>query len=1205
MMTRLLDLLGTHWFALVLLLLAAGLGGYAAVRRRAWPWYVGTSLAAFALGALFLHGWKYQLADDGPIRPLAPAVVYAGLALLAGAALVLVVFRGWSFWVGAAAAFVILAGLGGLGGRWLGSGIVEVAKSIAWVRFVSPWWLAFLLFVPAVYLISRKSLSGLGPVRRWVAIIARMLVVACLALALAEPRVRRPSENMTVLFVVDRSASVPAEYDDTVRTEFRVDLRWGRIRSLIENAVVSRYGVNRDDQFGVILFGKRPKLGYPPAPVVKVDVEERAAGALDPNYTDVAAALKLAMASFPEGTGKRIVLVSDGNENLGAAEEQAELARKNGIPIDTISLAPGFRNENEVLVTAVEAPPITAQGSRLPIRVLVRNAHPTRQVVGSLELVRVGGQGDDQPIDKRTLIDIEDGPGVEDTTRRPPKVRLLPGLNVFRFRDRDQARGESSYTYKASFAPDVRIEGDRVANNRADAAVVARGQRRVLFLDQAGGEDRSAHKHLLEQLRKARIQYIFLEVGRLPNDKTELGVYLSNFDCLVLANVPAEQLSTDQMEVIRTQVHDQGCGLVMVGGPDSFGPGGYQQTPVEAALPVDCEIKAKKATGKGGLILIMHASEMAEGNYWQKVIAKLAIQRLGPVDMVGVVDFGFLGGAVNWQIPFQEIGDGKEDMFAKVDRMNPGDMPDFDPFLQVAADTLSDPKHNLSVKHVILISDGDPNFGNVAAVKKMADNGITCTTIGVATHGVNEDAKMKRIAESTKDANGKPGNFYKVTDPTKLPAIYIKESRKISQSFIYDKPFDPALQVVGGPTEGLQRPLPKLYGFVRTTNKQSPTHQMHVEGPPDEQAKQQFPVVSSWRYGLGKSVAYTADARNDSKAWGRDWAASAMYQKFWENTINWAMREAERGKLTMVTEYRDGKVRVVLDARDEKDKAVIGLALKGRVTAPNKPQPGDKVPAVEFKPTGAGQYVAEFDAQEAGAYFVNVQAETEELGPDGKPVIDPNTKLPKMTAFDAARAGVTVPYSPEYADLESNTPLLRRIAERTGGNYFEEPTDPPALARMAEFFRKGPETVRSVLPFWFWLVFAAGLLLLFDVAVRRISVEPKEVRALSGRVWARIRRRPVAEEEDDGGMLGALGKRKRETADVLAKKRAARKFEAGDDAPGLAPAGADEYAAATDRPGALPPPPPTREAKPTEDEDDFMTRMRKAKERGKKKQDGE
>ena len=75
------------------------------------------------------------------------------------------------------------------------------------VEFVRPWWLVLLGFVPLVVLMSRRSLSGLGPVRKWLAITARAAGVACLAMALAEPRLRRESETVTVLFVVDRSFS--------------------------------------------------------------------------------------------------------------------------------------------------------------------------------------------------------------------------------------------------------------------------------------------------------------------------------------------------------------------------------------------------------------------------------------------------------------------------------------------------------------------------------------------------------------------------------------------------------------------------------------------------------------------------------------------------------------------------------------------------------------------------------------------------------------------------------------------------------------------------------------------------------------------------------------------------------------------------------------------------------------------------------------
>src|SRR4029077_20468770 len=137
-------------------------------------------------------------------------------------------------------------------------------------------------------------------------------------------------------------------------------------------------------------------------------------------------AIKLAMASFPEGAGKRIVLLSDGNENLGNAEDQAILARQNGVQIDVIPLAEGYRHQNEVLVQAVEAPPLTAKGARLPIRVLVRNAHPTRIVIGKLELLQ-NRAGSDRPIAWVGRPDIEES---------PYEVRLQPGLNTFTFRDK-------------------------------------------------------------------------------------------------------------------------------------------------------------------------------------------------------------------------------------------------------------------------------------------------------------------------------------------------------------------------------------------------------------------------------------------------------------------------------------------------------------------------------------------------------------------------------------------------------------------------------------------------------------------------------------------------------------------------------------------------------------------------------------------------
>ena len=1210
----------------------AWLAGAAVVLGALVAWRVGlrpsVPLFAFALGGLALSGSPAAMDAVVPLGMIALAV---GFAIGLIAFFVMLIFRVWSHELGWFVAALVTAGFGGWALRPTAKAVSETTRSAGGLEFTRPEWLLLLLFVPVIVTISRKSLSGLGPTRKWTAVTLRCLGIALLAAALAEPRFKRPTETATVLFVVDRSFSIPQDLDPNRPLNDMLDRRWERVRGLIEQATARRPESRMEDRVGLVLFGKRPRLALPPDQVRRMPVDERMAGPIDGNYTDIGAAIKLALASFPEGTAKRMVLISDGNENIGSAEEQANVAKQNGVQIDTIALAAGYRNENEILIQAIESPSSAAQGQRLPVRVLIRNAAPGRIVDGRLEVVK-SSTGETVP------IEIEPSDQLLEAGK-PPKVRLMPGLNVFRFRDRVDPQGDKSFTFRATFAPTesrpavggtsvTGLPGDRIENNRVETAVVTRGQRRVLLLDESDpttGD--TTHRHLLNTLRfeaskKDNTVTSKLRVDRLPADKlpatqAELAVFLANYDAVILANVPYERFSNAQAEMLRKNTYDLGCGLVMIGGPDSFGAGGYQNTPIEAALPVDCEIKALKAAGKGGLVLIMHASEMADGNKWQKDIAKLAIGRLGPADMVGVMQYGFGGPAgVNWHIPFQAVGESdsatRQRLLAKVDSLIPGDMPDFDPFLVEAYNTLSDPKHNLTVKHSIVISDGDPNYSGpgIAAVVKMAAGGITCTTVGVATHGGTEASRMKSIAEGTKDGDGKKGNFYDVKNPNQLPQIYIKESRRISQSFITKEPFIAKFTAAGGSAEvlppSLPNPLPKLYGMVRTTMKNNILASMALEGPspyPD----QQFPLLASWRYGLGKAVAFTSDARtqpgDDTQHWDKDWMGSEVYRKFWEQLVNWVMREPERGKLTLTTEYRDGRVRVVAEVRDEKDRPVTGVTLRGSVASPKELAPGEKPPTVEFKPKGGGLFEAEFTAEEAGSYFLNVQALEPEKDAAGRQLTNPDGTA-RMKAVDTGLAGVTVPYSPEFADLESNTPLMKRIAEITGGRFHPESDEEfKKILAEGDLFREPPAGVRALLPFWFWLVFAASICLLGDVGIRRIALETNEIAAGADRVWRSLRGTNISAESDE--TMDRLTKRKQSTTAVLDRDRATRRFEPD---VGIivedAPRGADDYAVRTESTGPKPAKPSDKPdaATPSDDESDMLAKLRKARDRSKHRQ---
>jgi uncharacterized membrane protein len=1159
-MSQLTFFLKTHWFALTLILSALGPGAvglWRLLRRRqvSFPWLVpAAALLLLGAGGLFL----------GP--DLGMWVAAAASAVLFLMFVTLLLSGHWWAPLAGAVAAVLAVGLGALSARTIGDALAEVGKTLLSLEPAKPWWLLLLLLVPCIFWFSYKSLAGLGPVRRWVAIGLRSALIIFLALALAEVRLKHENETVTILFLVDRSYSVPQEpYEDPATKGKFLDHRWDRIKTYINEAVEKRGPGHERDRAGLIVFGRRPRLELPPSDAPRFQLAE-IASTIDGNYTDIAAAIKLALASFPEGSGKRIILLSDGNENLGNAEEQARLARLNGVQIDVVPLAAGQRNENEVLVQSIEAPPIAEQGTQLPIRVLVRSHNPN-PVVGTLKVSQLG----------------DPATGGQTSIIEQRKVTVRTGLTTFTFKQPLSTR-QQSYTYEGEFVPEgvvvnerelQAITGDRVQNNRATTHVVAPGKRRILLVEAKEGE----HRYLERELRSRNMDILSVAVDILPKDKDKLGVFLSNFDCLILANLPADTLTEDQQEMIRSNTHEQGCGLVMIGGPDSYGAGGWQNTPVEKALPVDSEIKALKVQGKGGLVLIMHACEMADGNFWEKKIAKLAIEKLSNVDEVGII--GFDWGGHKWHIPLQEIADKRNWLLGQVDKINPGDMPDFDTPLQMAFKDLTDPKRELATKHVIVISDGDPQLTNQNLLAQMRKEKVTVSTVGVATHGAPMAQNLANIANQTR------GRFYNVTSASMLPQIYLKETRLVSQSFVYEKRFPPNVVFRAGPTERLPDP-PALHGFVRTTPKSSPLVEVAIETPAF--AEQKFPILAYWHYGLGRSVAFTSDARTGPgrKFWDREWAESEMYIKFWEQVIDWSMRAAESKNLAIATEFRDGKVKVIVDARDDQNRPDVKLNLRGGVTTPTGKGAAGNLIDLKFEQKNAGIYEAEFRADEAGSYFLNVQAvrSARRTMPNGKEQV-------VAEVVDGIRSGVTIPYSPEYSDLESNTALLEKLRQITEGQAYED--DAVKLseaARDGEVFRPGLPTYKTLQPIWYWLLFLAAAGLFFDVAVRRIAVDLRPALVTVAATWDRLRgRTPAAVKLPE--YFDRLRSRKAQVGEALKQPTASRRFEADETAPAVAaPPGAD---ALPDRPEAA----PRRTERPRApgDEADYLSRLKKAKKR--------
>ena len=512
------------------------------------------------------------------------------------------------------------------------------------ITFGQPWWLILLpLVLPPLVWMSFRSLAGLGAVRRALAIGIRAAVITLIVLALAEVQTVRRSDRLTTMFLVDASNSVP-------RDQQKASLDY------VTEASKKRH---KDDMAGVIVFGKGPRVEVPPAPseLNLMGIEST----IDPENTDLGAALKLALAAFPEDTARRVVVLSDGNENRGNLLEQSLAAKSLGVQVDVLPI--DYRYDHEVLVEKVKVPPDVKKGERVNIDVVIRASEPT---TGTLQLFQK----------------TDNYRGAAAGNEKPEPVELQRGINVFTRKQIITA--PNFYTFTAEFIPDKGSGDKRSINNVAEGFTHARGKAQVLLIEGTRGE----HAELVKALQEKEIEVKTLLAPRidgsggvggdpLPTDLAQLQPY----DAVILANVPKEAFTESQHQLLASNTHDMGAGLIMLGGRDSFGAGGWMNTPVEKALPVDMQIKALKVQGIGAMALIMHATEMAEGNYWQKVVAKSAINALSSYDHVGLLHFE---GQEAWLFTLRPVGTGRSSMLRAIDRMTPGDMPDFNPLLQMA-----------------------------------------------------------------------------------------------------------------------------------------------------------------------------------------------------------------------------------------------------------------------------------------------------------------------------------------------------------------------------------------------------------------------------------------------------------------------------------------------------------------------------------------
>ena len=646
-------------------------------------------------------------------------------------------------------------------------------------QFTHPYYL--LLFFPAwawVIGLFLKSDVQINAWRRWAAFSLRFIITTALIFAIAGCQWLRAQEGMNVFFLFDRSESVPSSQQELAQ------------RYLNESATRK----HKEDKAGLLVFGTDAAIEFNPNAVVDVQSINAVVGV---QRTDISAAIRLGTAAFPETGQKRLVLLSDGNENIGDAMSALVAAKPLGVTLDILPLAAS--RARDVSVQKLGLPARAKQGQPFEARIFV-NADEAQ--TGTVKLFRNDEFLGEQP------------------------VELAAGKNLFTFPQKLEASG--FYRYRVQ----VEAPGDLLPqNNRATSFVDVRSEPRVLLV--SGNPEQDAP--LAAALRESKLDLTVARAAAMTDQLAEL----QSYDAIFLSNVSAGDLGMDRMKLLESAVRDFGVGLVCVGGDNSFTAGAYKNTPMDKLLPVSNEISSKKVLPNGALAIVCHATEFPNGNQWARDTAFAALQALGPQDEMGIV---LWDGNNRWLFELQKVGD-KASLGRMIAGMNPGDMGDFAAPVVMAHKALKESHANL--KHMVVFSDGDPNAPSPEQMQAIVGDRITVSTVMIGGHVMAD--RMLWMADVGN------GRFYDVRSPDELPQIFVKETAVILKSAIVEEPFNPQLVQNSELIRGLGATYPTLRGVVVTEPK--PRAEMPLVTEKGD------PLLAHWQYGLGRVVAFTSDAR--------------------------------------------------------------------------------------------------------------------------------------------------------------------------------------------------------------------------------------------------------------------------------------------------------------------------------------------------------
>jgi Mg-chelatase subunit ChlD len=589
-------------------------------------------------------------------------------------------------------------------------------------------WALLLLCLPAIWVVW----DWRSP--RRTALLLKAAALACVALALAQPRVFTFESKVALAVLTDTSASVSG-----------ADLER-------ESQLVNQIERRRGGNWMQVMPFARTTRNVSQAEHKKTWNLGRSEGAAG-RGTNLEAAIREGIANLPTGMVPRVLLVSDGNENLGSVTRAIWQAQQLHVPIDTVALE--GRPKPSLEIESISMPSHVFTGEKFPIEIAVRSPKAVR---ASVELFAEG----------KSL-------GVS-------RADLAPGLNHISLHTGLSAIGAIDIAGK--------IGAPQLGEARFEEAVTIR-RPRVLLLskDPVGTETHLMHA---------------LEANQFDVDRESRGVpdKLDNYQLVVINNWDLQTIS-DARKADLEKFEQEGGGIALIAGEHNIYVDKKQEDALERALPAKL---APPRTPEGtAVVLIIDKSSSMEGKKIE--LARLAaigvVDNLRPIDTVGVLIFD---NSFQWAVQPR-----KADDKSSIKRLIAGITPDGG--TQIAP-ALTEAYHkilpvNAAYKHIVLLTDGISEEGDSMSLSKEAQN----NRVTISTVGLGQDVNRAFLEKVAQQAQGKS---YFLNDPSGLEQILLRDVMEHTGSTAVEKNIRPTISKQAEILDGVAMDtVPVLHGYVR------------------------------------------------------------------------------------------------------------------------------------------------------------------------------------------------------------------------------------------------------------------------------------------------------------------------------------------------------------------------------------------------------